>query len=71
MIQVPGGNEGGMQAQRVLGESLRLLFRNFGTLFVLALAPALLIEAVFVAVAPDSSDAAPRSSAAASSLLPS
>lgn len=59
MIQVPGGNEGGMQAQRVLGESLRLLFRNFGTLFVLALAPALLIEAVFVAVAPDSSDAAP------------
>jgi hypothetical protein len=44
MRQAPGG-EGKLMAQRVLGESLRLLFANLGTLFLLALAPALLIEA--------------------------
>lgn len=47
----PGGEGGKLMAQRVLGESLRMLFGNFGTLFTLALAPSLLMEAVFLAVA--------------------
>jgi hypothetical protein len=44
----PGGIERRLMAQRVLGESLRLLFANLGTLFVLALAPALLMEAALL-----------------------
>ncbi len=39
-------------AMKLLGESFRLVFGNFGLLFPLALAPALLVEAMLVAVMP-------------------
>lgn len=48
----PGGGERRLMAQRVLGETLRLLAAHFGTLFALALAPALLMEAAFLLISP-------------------
>ncbi len=53
---MPGSadSRAGLQAQRLVGESLRLVFGNLGTLFILALAPSLIIEAALLAVAPES-----------------
>ena len=39
-------------AMKLLGESFRLVFGNFGPLSPLALAPALLVEAMLVAISP-------------------
>jgi hypothetical protein len=45
-----GPTAGALQVQGALRESLRLLLANYRTLFVLALAPALLEEALLIAV---------------------